>query len=176
MKKPGIELLSTSIERSVYIDIEPAKLWTIISKPGILEETHPFCQNNEVVQWDCERSIDTIVYYNNRTMRRKFIDWNEGKGYQLLIGQNELTDALVTWSIEESLNHSLLSINIVLYLDNSLAHIPKVFRRIIGQFYLAPMMKSYLNSVLAGFKFFSENKQRVTKNQFGYNHLFSTRS
>ena len=109
-------------------------------------------------------------------MQRKFIDWNEGKGYQLLIGQNELTDALVTWSIEESLNHSLLSINIVLYLDNSLAHIPKVFRRIIGQFYLAPMMKSYLNSVLAGFKFFSENKQRVTKNQFGYNHLFSTRS
>ena len=64
--------------------------------PGILEKTHPFCRTNAIIRWDCESSIDTIVYYNGRTMQRNFIDWNEGQGYQLLIGQNELADALVT--------------------------------------------------------------------------------
>lgn len=176
VEKPISKSLTTTIESSTCIDIELAKLWEIISMPGILEKTHPFCQTNAIIRWDCESSIDTIVYYNGRTMQRKFIDWNEGQGYQLLIGQNELADALVTWSIKQSQKHSILSIHLVLYLDNSLAHIPKLFRGIISRLYLAPMMKSYLNSVLYGFKFFSEKKQKVTKNQFGYNHLFSTKS
>ena len=174
MEKPSTKSLTTTIESSICIDVELAKLWEIISMPGILEATHPFCQTNEVFKWDCESRIDTIVYYNGRTMQRNFIDWNEGQGYQLLIGQNEGADALVTWSIKKSQNHSILSIDLVLFLDNSLAHIPKVFRGVISRLYLAPMMKSYLNSVLLGFKFFSEKNQRVTKNQFGYNQLFST--
>ena len=176
LQTPSLKSLTATIECSICIDIEPAKLWAIISKPGILEKTHPFCKKNEVIRWNREKSIDTIVYYNGRKMQRNFIDWNEGKGYQLLIGHNELADALVTWSIKESHNHSILSIGIVLYLDNSLGHIPKVLRKIIGHLYLYPIMKSYLNSVLSGFKFFSEKNKTVTKNQFGYNQLFSTKS
>jgi len=176
VEKPRIKSSTATIERSICIDIELAKLWEIISTPGILEKTHPFCQTNDIIRWDCESSIDTIVYYNGRTMQRNFIDWNEGQGYQLLIGQNDLADALVTWSIKQSQNHSILSIHLVLYLDNSLAHIPKLFRGIISRLYLAPMMKSYLNSVLSGFKYFAETGDKVVKNQFGYNHLFSTHS
>ena len=148
MEKPSIKSSTTTIDRSICIDIELAKLWEIISTPGILEKTHPFCRTNDIIRWDCDSSIDTIVYYNGRTMQRNFIDWNEGRGYQLLIGQNDLAYALVTWSIKQSQNHSILSIHLVLYLDNSLAHIPKLFRGIISRLYLAPMMKSYLSSVL----------------------------
>ena len=133
-----------------------------------------FCQKNEVISWNRADSIDTILYYNGREMERNFIKWDEGKGYQLLIGNEEMADALVTWTIGEFKNYSNLTINIVLYLDQSLGHIPKVFRRIIGHVYLT--LKSYLNSVLSGFKFFCEKGQSVTKNQFGYNQLFSTKS
>ena len=176
MHKPNLKSNIRTIECSMCIDIEPAKLWEIISRPKILEETHPFCQKNEVIRWNRAESIDTILYYNGREMQRNFINWDEGKGYQLLIGHKEMADALVTWTIGEFENYSILTINIVLYLDQSLGHIPKVFRRIIGHVYLTPLMKSYLNSVLSGFKFFCEKGQSVTKNQFGYNQLFSTKS
>lgn len=64
VEKPISKSLTTTIESSTCIDIELAKLWEIISMPGILEKTHPFCQTNAIIRWDCESSIDTIVYYN----------------------------------------------------------------------------------------------------------------
>ena len=59
----GIYDWERKIKQFVCIDLELAKLWEIISTPGILEKTHPFCQTNDIIRWDCESSIDTIVYY-----------------------------------------------------------------------------------------------------------------
>lgn len=176
MKQPGINSLKLTAKCSISIDNELDKLWQIISTPGILEVTHPFCEKNEVIQWNGSENKDVIIYFNGRTMYRNFIDWNIGQGYKLLIGHNELADAMVTWSIEEIQNESVLSIDIELYLDHSLRHLPKVLRKIIGRIYLVPTMKSYLDSVLSGFKYFAETGDKVVKNQFGYNHLFSTHS
>ena len=61
------------------------ELWELISSPNNLEKFHPFCNQNPVVKWDGARSIDKIYYYGGKVLTRNFFEWNDGKGYKLLI-------------------------------------------------------------------------------------------
>ena len=94
----------------------------------------------------------------------------------MLIGEDDYASAKVNWTIRDyNGTTSSLTINIDLYIDESLGHYSKFIRRIIGRLYLVPKMRAYLKSVVLGFKHYVETDQNVTKNQFGYNALFSTR-
>lgn len=162
--------------QSVLIKAEIDEVWNVISEARNLEKCHPFCHRNEVIVWDRDKSIDEIVYYNGRKMRRTFIDWKEGSGYELLIGQGKNPDASVTWSIKRKKGCSELTIQLELFIHNSLEHVPMMLRKLVAKVYLVPMMNAYLKSVLAGFKFHIETGEKVQKNQFGNNQLFSTKS
>ena len=37
---------------SIDLDFDCEKVWQIISEPGNLNKTHPFCKSNKVVNWD----------------------------------------------------------------------------------------------------------------------------
>ena len=62
-------------------------LWSIISSQSNLELFHPFCKKNNAIIWNGNGSEDELEYLNGRKMKRKFVRWEEGIGYDLYINQ-----------------------------------------------------------------------------------------
>mgnify|MGYP002214457815 FL=1 len=69
--------VNNSISKKLTVNVDRKHLWEIISAPGKLDLYHPFCKNNEVLNWDKKNSIDLIEYYNKKVLKRKFFDWEE---------------------------------------------------------------------------------------------------
>ena len=65
---------------------KPDELWNAISKENNLNDTHPFCKENEILVWNDENHQDKLVYLNGLTFIREFSEWFEGAGYNLWIG------------------------------------------------------------------------------------------
>ena len=114
---------NSKITVSKTIKVPKNVLWELISTPGNLNNCHPFCSSNEVIQWDKEDHIDRLVYLNGRTYTRKFASWQEGLGYTLYIGEEGGYQSFVEWSLQEmDKQTSRLSITVHPYL---LAGFPK---------------------------------------------------
>ncbi len=146
------------------------ELWDLISPPGNLNHNHPFCKSNEVISWGEDNHIDKLVYLNGRSYIRKFLSWEEGKGYSLSIGEENGPQSFVVWTIESIGIHSKLTITVYPFI---LAKIPK-FVAIIPHFlWVKPRLNSYLKSVLLGFKHFSLSGEIVPRNHFGKHPWFS---
>ena len=163
------------VSHSLQIEVGNEVLWRIISSPGNLNYCHPYCKENNVEKWQGVGSRDSILYYNGLTLKREFTEWNEKKGYELIIGKGKLAAANVLWEINTINNNaSTLSIRIKLYSDVILFKHLKIFRPMLTYFFLKPKMSAYITAVLKGFKYFAETAEPVQKNQFGYNSIFST--
>ena len=80
-----------------FFEISAENLWKLISSPGNLNDCHPYCLNNEVLQWDEEGHKDCLIYLNGRTYIRNFQSWNEGSGYTLNIGEEGGKQSFVIW-------------------------------------------------------------------------------
>ena len=141
-----------------------------------MEKTHPFCESNPVHNWDAIGARDTIQYYNGIQLHREFTEWNIGTGYSLKIGTKQNAKASVDWKIVATgKNSSELQIAIHLIPDEMLKAYPKILRGLICTLYVIPTMKQYVASVVKGFQFYLATGKTVSKNQFGYNTMFSTR-
>ena len=150
-------------QMSIGVPVE--KLWKLISMPENLNLCHPYCKKNTVQNWGGIGAKDTLEYYNGLTLVREFVEWNEGQGYKLFIGKNELAELT-----KES---SELSISIELLPDVALRRFAPWLRVLIRRFYFIPKMKHYIHNVVQGFKYYAEHETPVSKNQFGYNPMFS---
>ncbi len=152
-------------------------VWNTIATPGILEFCHPFCKENKVTKWGEVGSKDSIVYYNNLKLYRFFTEWNEKKGYTLLIGRGNVAVAEVFWNVE-AINDKItsLSISIHIFTDIALKSYPKFLRPLLKYIYLIPKMSHYIKSVVKGFKYYIETGKTVEKNMFGLNKMFSTKT
>ena len=75
------------VTQSIEFKLTIEELWNLISEPGNLNSSHPYCKTNEVISWDEENHSDRLVYLNGRNYIRHFQTWEEGKGYTLLIGK-----------------------------------------------------------------------------------------
>lgn len=147
------------------------ELWDVISKSGNLNQSHPFCKINEVLQWDEENRSDRLIYLNNRTYVRRFITWEEGKGYSLFIGEEGKEQHYVVWEITPvSANRSRLSITIYPRLFTSL---PIFIRHLLHLILVKPQLRKYLFSVVNGFQYYIENSKDVPRNHFGKHRWFS---
>ena len=161
-------------QMSIGVPVE--KLWKLISMPENLNLCHPYCKKNTVQKWGGIGAKDTLEYYNGLTLVREFVEWNEGRGYKLIIGKNELATARVTWSVTELTKESSeLSISIELLPDVALRRFTPWLRILIRRFYFIPKMKHYIHNGVQGFKYDAEHKTPVSKNQFGYNPMFSSK-
>ena len=69
------------------INTSLSKLWEIISKPGHLEQFHPFCKKNEAIEWPGTDSKDLLTYLNGKTYQREIVEWNVKESFSLLIGE-----------------------------------------------------------------------------------------
>ena len=66
------------VSQSLEFDIGPDEIWGMISEPGNLNHSHPFCKSNDVIQWDKQDHSDRLVYLNGLNYIRNFKTWDEG--------------------------------------------------------------------------------------------------
>ena len=157
------------ITGSLKTQITDKELWKIISSPSNLELFHPFCKKNSIVKWPGKNSIDQIHYYNGLIYERKFINWIEGIGYDLLIGEKNGYQSFVSWRIQNTANSSL-TISICPYKYNTGI---KILGFIPYYILVKPLLQKYIHSVIQGLKHYIETNQKIQKNQFGKLKFFS---
>ena len=158
-----------SVSQKIYVS--PKLIWDEITKPGNLEDFHPYCKKNPVSEWPGVGSRDEVHYYSGWVLIREFVNWIDGVGYDLLIGREGGRKSFVCWRItEEGKGIATLRITIFPY---NLQHIPVVIRWIPHIFMIQPGLNSYLDSVLKGFEWFITTGKPVKKDQFGRHKWFS---
>ena len=167
---------TTKVSADIEINASAKEVWHVISTPGHLSYCHPFCHSNDVEKWDGVGSIDRIKYYNGLLLTRIFTQWDESKGYELIIGRGAYASAKVKWELK-SLDSNLSELKISINMQPSiiLKKYPRISQILLTKLYLVPQMKRYVQSVVNGFKFFLEKGTPVTKNQFGNHKMFSTK-
>lgn len=166
-----LEMFSWPIAVSRNIAASAEEIWSAISIPGNLEDCHPFCEKNPVSEWPGVGSRDTINYYSGWVLHREFKNWIEGSGYDLVIGRKGGRKSYVSWRIfQEPENGNALKITISPYV---LPNTPRPVRWLAHRFYIQPMLRSYLESVVKGFEWFITTGKPVVKDQFGSHKWFS---
>jgi len=155
---------------SMAYDCSVENLWEIVSSPNYLNNVHPFCKENSLIQWDSDHHEDKIIYLNERTYIRRFVSWRNLEGYDLWIGDSNKNQSFVEWRLEKVGTGSKLTITVYPFLLSSW---PKVFSFFPYFLYINIKLKSYLFSVLSGIKWYVKKKSPVPKNQFGRHSWFS---
>ena len=163
------ERRSVSYSREIHASKEA--VWAAISLSENLNNCHPHCQQNKAVVWSKEEHEDRLEYLNGRTYVRKFLEWNEGEGYKLSIGDHEKRQSYVVWNIDV-VNDSacVLSITVYPYL---LANLPKAISSLPFHVWIKPRLETYLQSVTGGFEYYIQQEKRVPRNHFGKHPWFS---
>ena len=159
------------ISASATIDASPQQVWTTISTAGSLEGGHPFCADNTVSKWPGEGSVDAIRYLNGRAYERHFRGWHEGSGFDIELFHKGSELAWAIWRIAE-LGEGRSKLTITVY-PNRLQRLPVVLRWAPHLFVVRPRLRSYLASVVNGYKWFIEKGEAVPRNQFGKHPWFS---
>lgn len=166
-----VERFRWPVSVSRHIDASSQRIWEAISRPGNLNDFHPFCEKNSVVEWPGVGSKDIIHYYSGWVLHREFVNWFEGIGYDLTIGRDDKKNSFVSWRISrDHEENSELSITIY---PHALQNIPSAIRWIPHIIYMQPALHSYLESVTKGIEWFITTEIPVRKNQFGSHKWFS---
>ena len=122
------------------------------------------------MKWPGIQSEDVITYINGIVLKRKFIQWNEGVGYDLYITTKNGKSSFVKWSIEKLDEKSKITITIYPYICNQGN---KIVNWIPFNLFVKPNLKNYLISVLCGLNYYLDYNKKVKKNQFGSHPWFS---
>ena len=139
----------------------------IIKSANNLEKFHPYCVKNEVENWNNENSVDYVHYYSGKIYKRKFIKWNN-EGYVLDIYEDRKL-ATISWIINSNDKNSIIEIIARPYMPFKY----KLINIIIFNLYVRHLLKTYLNSVVKGLKYYSETNNSVRKDQFGKHIWYS---
>jgi len=159
------------VHQEFTFSISKGELWSLISRPGNLNDCHPFCKDNQALEWNESGHRDRLEYLGGRTYVRQFLNWNEDSGYDLIIGEENGPQSYVVWQLTElSDNQSSLSITVYPYL---LAGLSKAISYLPFMLYIRPKLRSYLKSVLRGFDYYVEHNQPVPRNNWGKHSWFS---
>ena len=161
--------LPVSCSKKFKLSIE--QLWDLISSPGNLNSSHPFCKSNEVINWENEERSDRLIYLNGLDYIRTIKTWDEGSGYTLEIGKEGGSKSYVIWEIESlGVKSSRLIITVYPFL---LDWLPNFLAFIPHRIWVKPRLESYLNSVISGFHYYIKEGKKVPRNHFGKHSWFS---
>ena len=159
------------LKASVEIEVPAAAVWQAIAAPGNLKRFHPFCAATEVERWPGLGSRDSITYYSGIRYQRNFVDWQEGVGYDIELGDPPNQTARVVWRIAPTSPAGCrLSIEVFPLLKAALSADKKhaYQARLFGE-----VLQHYLACVVQGVQFFATTGEAVSKDQFGKNSLYS---
>lgn len=155
------------VQSQLEINKQSNIVLNLIKSQSNLEKFHPFCKKNIVIKWDGKNSEDIVIYHSKKKYIRKFYEWNEN-GYKLEIFEDrKLAD--ITWIVNEFNSKSIIKIKAKLYLPYKY----KLINTIIFNIYVKYVLKSYLNSVVKGLKYYLETNKTVSNNQFGKHIWYS---
>lgn len=171
----GLSALGLEPGRPVAAAIEIAapapKVWAGLSMPGNLKRCHPFCESTAVERWPSVGAKDSIVYYSGRAYSRRFVDWRDGEGYDIELGERPNPTARVLWRIRPLSNAACrFSIEVFPYLraDAPDAEKAKYQERLFGD-----DLRHYLDCVVRGVDYWITTGEDVRPDQFGRNPLYS---
>ena len=142
-----------------------------MSRPGYLENVHPFCKSNPVQQWPGARSRDEIRYLSGWAYERRFFNWLDGVGYDLDIGRKGGSTSRVSWRITP-IDAQSCSLCITVC-PHALQRMPVVVRWLPHLLWLRPLLKKYLDSVVRGIEWYVMRGEPVPRNAFGKHPWFS---
>ena len=64
------------ISNKIKIENSASVVWELISYPGHLNQFHPFCKENKVLESKNDAILkDQLIYLNGLTYYRTFTDW-----------------------------------------------------------------------------------------------------
>ena len=123
---------------------------------------------NPIIAWQENDHRDEIHYIIFK-LKRRFIAWNEGVGYDLVIGTIKEKESFVSWRIHQTNDQNIARITIDIYpyimnMGN------KLMQWIPFELYIRPQLSSYLNSVLGGLTGISKiinPHQKITSEHIG---------
>ena len=155
------------VQSQLEINKQSNIVLNLIKSQNNLEKFHPFCKKNIVIKWDGKNSEDIVIYHSKKKYIRRFYEWNEN-GYKLEIFEDrKLAD--ITWIVKDFNGKSIIKIKAKLYLPYKY----KLINTIIFNIYVKFVLKSYLNSVVKGLKYYLETNKTVSNNQFGKHIWYS---
>lgn len=155
----------------IYFTNNVEELWRVITAPNHLELFHPFCKKNSIISWDESSHIDQIEYLNGLKYVRNFVSWKPYKGYALYIGKKGGKQSYVVWEINK-IDEISCSLSISVY-PHLLSNFPRFFSYLPYKLIIKPKLYNYLFSVISGLRYYLENNEKVSKNQFGNHNWFS---
>ena len=94
------------------IDASLSKLWEIISKPGHLEQFHPYCKKHETVKWPGIESQDFLTYLNGKIYKREILEWNVKQSFSLVIGEIDGPKSFVKWQFKDNRKNTKVKITV----------------------------------------------------------------
>ena len=159
------------VSNSADFEVSAERLWEAISEPGNLNDSHPFCDSNEVISWEDGDRSDRLVYLSGLNFVRRFKTWEEGVGYTLVIGEEGGPQSYVEWEID-SLGQDRSRLTITVY-PHILARLPRIMALVPHAIWVRPRLEAYLNSVVSGFRYHLQEGGRVPRDHFGRHPWFS---
>jgi ribosome-associated toxin RatA of RatAB toxin-antitoxin module len=159
------------ISNKIKIENSTHEVWDLISSPGHLNQFHPFCKENNVLESKNGVILkDQLIYLNGLTYYRTFKEWKPMVGYSIKIGSKNAKQSDVKWQIIENREFTFVKITVKPYTSSK---IPKLLYPFIHYTIIRPKLKSYLKSVLKGLEYYLTYKKPVPRNQFGNHSWFA---
>ena len=158
------------ISNKIKIENSIHEVWGLISSPGHLNQFHPFCKENNVLESKNGVILkDQLFYLNGLTYYRTFKEWKPMVGYSIKIGSKNAKQSDVKWQIIENGEFTFVKITIKPYTSSK---IPKLLYPFFHYAVVRPKLKSYLNAVLKGLEYYLTYNKPVPRNQFGNHSWF----
>jgi ribosome-associated toxin RatA of RatAB toxin-antitoxin module len=159
------------ISNKIKIENSTSEVWNLISSPGHLNQFHPFCKENKVLESKNDAILkDQLIYLNGLTYYRTFKEWKPMVGYTIKIGSKNAKESDVKWQIIDKGVFTVVKITIKPYTTSK---IPKLLYPFYHYAIIRPKLKSYLKAVLKGLEYYLTHKKPVPRNEFG-NHSWFT--
>ena len=159
------------VSKTIKVQKSVDEVWNVISSPGHLNNFHPFCKENKVME--CKNNIilkDQLIYLNDLNYYRTFTKWQPKIGYSLKIGSENAKQSDVKWEIIKNFEFTCVKITVRPYVSNK---IPKLLYPFFYYTIIRPKLKSYLKSVLKGLEYYLTYKKPVPRNEFGSHSWFT---
>ena len=159
------------ISNKIKIETSKSAVWDLISSPGHLNQFHPFCKENKVLESKNGAILkDQLIYLNDLTYYRTFKEWKPMDGYTIRIGTKNGKKSDVKWQIIDKGVFTSVKITIKPFTSSK---IPKLLYPFFHLAVIRPKLKSYLKSVLKGLEYCLTHNEPVPRNKFGNHSWFA---